>query len=167
MKILKDDHPTLKQISQAVLPDEFSGLSEVIEKMTALMDAEHGIGLSAVQVGILKRFFIMRDPNTNEVHVCINPTIIELHSKPTKINEGCLSYPGLMLKVPRHDKIVVEYTLLNGRTNVDILEGLMSQCYQHELDHLNGITFNTRVSSLHLQLQSKKRAKYIKNNDIS
>lgn len=161
LEILKDSHPTLKKKSEEISLDELGELSSLLDDMENTMLANGGIGLAAVQVGVLKRVFIMQDPTDKKIYTCINPEIIEHINSKNKMQEGCLSYPGLILKVPRNDKIVVKYTTRKGITKTDILEGIMAQCFQHELDHLNGITFDTKVSALHLKMQQKKRDKLL------
>jgi peptide deformylase len=73
--------------------------------------------------------------------------------------EGCLSFPNLWLKVSRHNKITASYLDNAGKPCIIELEGLDARCFQHELDHLNGITFTEYVSDLKLQMARKKQRK--------
>ena len=105
-----------------------------------------GIGISANQIGIWERAFAMvRDIENNEVMVCFNPRIIKSYSEEVEMEEGCLSYPELFLKVKRPDKIVVKYEDEDKKTHKIKLEGLASRVFQHEYDHMEGIDFTQRT----------------------
>ena len=105
-----------------------------------------GIGISANQIGIWERAFAMvRDLENNEVMVCFNPRIIKSYSEEVEMEEGCLSYPELFLKIKRPDKIVVKYEDEDKKTHKMKLQGLASRVFQHEYDHMEGIDFTQRV----------------------
>tara|TARA_B100002019_G_C20847491_1_gene392962 strand:- start:23 stop:484 length:462 start_codon:yes stop_codon:yes gene_type:complete len=105
-----------------------------------------GIGISANQIGIWERAFAMvRDLENNEVIVCFNPRIIKSYSEEVEMEEGCLSYPELFLKVKRPDKIVVKYEDEDKKTHKMKLKGLASRVFQHEYDHMEGIDFTQRT----------------------
>ena len=106
----------------------------------------NGIGISANQIGIWERAFAMvRDLENNEVMVCFNPRIIKSYSEEVEMEEGCLSYPELFLKVKRPDKIVVKYEDEDKKTHKLKLQGLASRVFQHEYDHMEGIDFTQRT----------------------
>ena len=106
----------------------------------------NGIGISANQIGIWERAFAMvKDIENNEVMVCFNPRIIKSYSKEVEMEEGCLSYPELFLKVKRPDKIVVKYEDEDKNTHKLKLSGLTSRVFQHEYDHMEGIDFTQRT----------------------
>ena len=106
----------------------------------------NGIGISANQIGIWERAFAMvRDLENNEVMVCFNPRIIKSYSEEVEMEEGCLSYPELFLKIKRPDKIVVKYEDENKKTHKLKLQGLASRVFQHEYDHMEGIDFTQRT----------------------
>ena len=105
-----------------------------------------GIGISANQIGIWERAFAMvRDLENNEVMVCFNPRIIKSYSEEVEMEEGCLSYPELFLKIKRPDKIVVKYEDEDKKTHKIKLQGLASRGFQHEYDHMEGIDFTQRT----------------------
>ena len=105
-----------------------------------------GIGISANQIGIWERAFAMvRDLENNEVMVCFNPRIIKSYSEEVEMEEGCLSYPELFLKIKRPDKIVVKYEDEDKKTHKMKLQGLASRVFQHEYDHMEGIDFTQRT----------------------
>ena len=106
----------------------------------------NGIGISANQIGIWERAFAMvRDLENNEVMVCFNPRIIKSYSEEIEMEEGCLSYPELFLKIKRPDKIVVKYEDEYKKLHKIKLEGLASRVFQHEYDHMEGIDFTQRT----------------------
>ena len=106
----------------------------------------NGIGISANQIGIWERAFAMvRDIENNEVMVCFNPRIIKSYSEEVEMEEGCLSYPELFLKIKRPDKIVVKYEDEDKKIHKIKLQGLASRVFQHEYDHMEGIDFTQRT----------------------
>ena len=106
----------------------------------------NGIGISANQIGIWERAFAMvRDLENNEVMVCFNPRIIKSYSEEVEMEEGCLSYPELFLKIKRPDKIIVKYEDEDKKTHKLKLQGLASRVFQHEYDHMEGIDFTQRT----------------------
>ena len=106
----------------------------------------NGIGISANQIGIWERAFAMvRDLENNEVIVCFNPRIVKSYSEEVEMEEGCLSYPDLFLKIKRPDKIVVKYEDEDKKTHKIKLQGLASRVFQHEYDHMEGIDFTQRT----------------------
>ena len=106
----------------------------------------NGIGISANQIGIWERAFAMvRDLENNEVMVCFNPRIVKSYSEEVEMEEGCLSYPELFLKIKRPDKIIVKYEDENKKTHKMKLQGLASRVFQHEYDHMEGIDFTQRT----------------------
>ena len=106
----------------------------------------NGIGISANQIGIWERAFAMvRNIENNEVIVCFNPRIVKSYSEEVEMEEGCLSYPELFLKIKRPDKIVVKYEDEDKKTHKLKLQGLASRVFQHEYDHMEGIDFTQRT----------------------
>jgi peptide deformylase len=108
------------------------------EKILALMDQSHGIGLSATQIGLTQRIFVMRVHGRERI--CVNPEIIDSSDVFTEYDEGCLSFPGDQCTIVRPDWVNVRYQSPQGEVINDCLVGLEARCFQHELDHLNGIT---------------------------
>ena len=142
--------------------DDMDNVVKLAEQMHTLMIQNNGIGLAAPQVNIDKSFFIIGDKTRYKL--AVNPKIIETSEEKVLMTEGCLSFPGLFLKVLRPLNCVVEYVNNKGETVNEKLEGMMSRVFQHETDHLNGITFDTLVSKLKLDMAMKKRDKRLKHN---
>ncbi len=106
----------------------------------------NGIGISANQIGIWERAFAMvRDLEQSDVIVCFNPRIVKSYAEEVEMEEGCLSYPDLFLKIKRPDKIIVKYEDEDKKTHKIKLEGLASRVFQHEYDHMEGIDFTQRT----------------------
>jgi peptide deformylase len=155
-------HDTLVQSST---PWNFSadGDAEQLEKdMCNFMIAAGGIGLAANQIGLAKRVFVMGSNNIEGFpapFALFNPRIIEASSEMVLDREGCLSYPGLFLTINRAEWIVAEYQDSQGNTKEVKIDGYLAKCFQHELDHLDGICFVDKVSQMKLNLAMKKLRK--------
>ena len=117
------------------------------KKMLALMDESNGIGLSATQIGLTQRIFVMRVHGRERI--CINPEITESSDVLADYDEGCLSFPGDQCTIKRPDWVNVKYYSTDGTVTEDCLVGLEARCFQHELDHLNGITMWDRHKEQH------------------
>ena len=133
--------------------------AEEIEK--ALSDAMAnfgGIGLSANQVGLDARVFVMKSQDQGVV-AFFNPEITKLSQETDLMKEGCLSFPDMYLMIKRAKMIELKYQNALGEDKVVTLEGLASRCVQHEVDHLNGIIFLQRASRLKLDRALKSRPK--------
>jgi len=157
--LVKEGDPILTQeaehwdfINQVILA------VEVEREMLEIMRASKGIGLAGNQVGLLRRVFVMQLQDGRELG-CFNPWIMFGDNDKIQDDEGCLSFPNLWLKVARHNKITASYLDNTGKPCIIELEGLDARCFQHELDHLNGVTFTEHVSDLKLQMARKKQRK--------
>jgi peptide deformylase len=136
---------------------------ELIECMTRIMHSEQGVGLSANQIGIDTRLFIMEFDD--KVTPCFNPEIIQASEETVLGQEGCLSFPDLELKIKRPSWLSVSYQDISGNRVHEIVTGIKARCYSHELDHLNGIRFIDRASKLSVDMAKKRRAKNRRNNN--
>ena len=124
-----------------------------------LMLDEKGMGLAANQIGITKRFFAIGHSSfdTFQKHAIIwNPHVINFSEQKVIDVEGCLSFKNIFVKVERPKVIEVQYETTQGKTRFAKLDGMESKCFQHELDHLDGITFDKRVSKLKWDMAKKK-----------
>ena len=126
-----------------------------------------GIGLSANQVGIMERVFVMySDVKKGEIISCFNPKIITQSDTAIVIDEGCLSYPGLWLKVKRPDGIEVEYEDKNGELQSKAMFGLECRIFLHEYDHMEGTDFTKKVSKIKLNRAKKRQSKMLKKSKL-
>jgi len=131
-------------------------------EMIALMIKENGRGISANQVGIEARVFVIAPSNIEGVHTpfaLFNPTVVAVSEEMELDYEGCLSFPNLFFKVNRPKSIVAEYFDKYNNKRIIELTGIDARCFLHELDHLNGICFTDRISKLKLDLAIKKQRK--------
>jgi peptide deformylase len=113
----------------------------------------NGLGLSANQCGFEYRVFVM---GAGEEYVAyFNPKVIETEGE-THMDEGCLSFPLLMLKITRPKRITVEYQDFTGVKHTKTFDGISARCFVHELDHMNGIVYTSRVKPLAFQFALKK-----------
>ena len=105
-----------------------------------------GIGLSANQIGIWERVFVMiRDMEYNETITCFNPKILKESKKRIVMEEGCLSYPDLFLDIERPESVVIKYEDEDKMIHKMKLDGLAARVFQHEYDHMEGIDFTQRT----------------------
>ena len=104
-----------------------------------------GVGLSANQIGIGERVFIMMlNMETEETITCFNPRIIKRYDDNVWFEEGCLSFPDEIINVERPDRIVVKYEDEDGKDHKIKLSGMAARVFLHEFDHLEGIVFTER-----------------------
>jgi peptide deformylase len=104
-----------------------------------------GVGLSANQIGIGERVFIMMlNMETEETITCFNPRIIKRYDDNVWFEEGCLSFPDEIINVQRPDRIVVKYEDEDGKDHKIKLSGMAARVFLHEFDHLEGIVFTER-----------------------
>lgn len=119
----------------------------LVEDMQEIMDEEGGIGLAANQIGYEVSAIIV------EKTVMINPQINECWGDLEKDIEGCLSIPGKLFEVERPNGLFVSYLDINGKTCKENLYGLRGRVFQHELDHLNGITLENNWQAKEIKKQ--------------
>ena len=119
------------------------------------MIQHNGLGLAANQIGLPYRAFAITG---EQIIVCFNPKIVDFSTEKVYLEEGCLSFPGLFVKVKRPRSVRVRYTEPNGNVVTKTFEGMTARVFQHELDHLDGIRHTDRANRLHLE-QARKRAK--------
>ena len=163
IQLFQYPHETLLQKSTTWSKDDSIQGYDDIEKFEhdyiKLMLDENGMGLAANQVGITKRFFAIGHEtfDTFQKHAIIwNPKVINFSEEKIVDTEGCLSFKGIWLKVERPRIVEVEYETTKGTKQTARLDGMESKCFQHECDHLEGITFNKRVSKLRWDIANKK-----------
>jgi len=141
------------------------------ELQTTLQNAmEHhqGIGLSANQIGIKERAFIMySDVKKKEIISCFDPLITDYSEEKIIMDEGCLTWPGLWLKVERSEGIRCVYNDVDGELVQVQMHGLESRIFQHEYDHMEGTNFTQRVSKLKLNMAKRRASKMQKRSILT
>jgi peptide deformylase len=115
-----------------------------------------GVGISANQIGLPYRVFAMA---TNPITVCFNPKIVDVGNEEVMLDEGCLSFPGVFVKVKRPKNIKVRFTQPNGETVTHTFTGMTARIFQHEFDHQEGKNFLDLAGPMARNLALKKMAK--------
>ena len=157
---------TLLENDNTALTIPLSGCSEDLdrqelkENLIETMKNFHGIGLSASQCGVMERVFVMySDVKKDEIIACFNPQILSEGTEMVMMDEGCLTWPGLWLKVRRPDHINCSFEDENGDSHKVTMMGLECRVFQHEMDHMGGTNFTKRVSKLKFDMAKKRAAK--------
>jgi peptide deformylase len=162
--------PVLRKVGEPVSPD-YPELKQVIADMYDTMYNAHGVGLAAPQVGLPIRIFIVdtepfsdddelsgdeRAQLKNFKQTFINAKMLTEEGEEWGFNEGCLSIPEVREDVYRHEKIAIEYYDEAFNKKTETFDGLIARVIQHEYDHIEGILFTYRISSLKKRLIQKK-----------
>ena len=138
----------------------YNDLEKFEQDIIVAMKSANGMGLAANQIGITKRFFAIGSDTFDRFKkpaIIWNPRLITQSEEKVFDLEGCLSFPGLFVKVERPKVIEVEYETTKGTKESTRLDNMESKCFQHEYDHLEGITFNKRVSKLRWDMANKRK----------
>jgi peptide deformylase len=135
-------------------------LIHFVEQLKYTRKYYKGIGLAANQCGFSMRMFVMGADDID--FICINPKVLEASEELVKDREGCLSFPGLFVNVKRPEWVKVEFLDEKGERNEITLSGLTARCFQHELDHLNGLSIPDRIGKLAYNLAKAKQKKLIR-----
>ncbi len=158
--------PVLKRKATEIAKD-YPKLKELIANMYETMYEASGVGLAAPQIGVSIRLFIIdaspfaedevldedeREQLKDFKHTFINPVILEESGDEWAFNEGCLSIPDVREDVFRHPNIKIEYYDENFKKQTHVLSGLSARVFQHEYDHIEGVLFTDKLSSLKKRL---------------
>jgi peptide deformylase len=142
MKLIKSDNPKLTTPSK-----EVKNIKTAVKfgkgMLSFLAGTKSGVGLSAVQVGYMKKLFVVRYQGLNQIF--INPEILGYSVDTDIMEEGCLTYPGQSNEIRRSISIEIRYTNDIGKSVTKIFTGFVARIIQHEYDHLNGISCMDKV----------------------
>ena len=154
--LLEPDHPLLlTALPEITAETEPESRQELLDNMVETMKHYGGIGLSANQCGIPVRMFVFGD---NENYVpCFNPRIIKTAGERIPIEEGCLTYPGLFVKIFRPESVTATFEDENRELHEETFTGLMARVFLHEMDHMDGIDFTSRAGKMALDIAKRKR----------
>ena len=162
--------PVLRKVASPIDAD-YPELETLISNMKETMSNASGVGLAAPQIGKAIRLFLIDaspfadDEDLSEKDrsslktfnkVFINAKIIKEEGEEWVFNEGCLSIPDVREDVARHEKITIEYQDEDFKTHTEVLDGLTARVFQHEYDHIEGILFTDKLSSLKKRILKKK-----------
>jgi peptide deformylase len=131
-------------------------LMSTVQQMITTMISSGGIGLAANQVGMTKQIFVMELADTYQEF--INPEIVS-YSGELYLNEGCLSFPGVRASIKRYESVKIKAKTFMGNDIEMDLSGRDAICAQHEIDHLNGVTFLDHLGIVKKAMLSKKISK--------
>ena len=149
----------------------YPALKALISNMKETMYNAFGVGLAAPQIGKAIRLFVIdtspfaedKDLSENEKEILknfnrvfINAQILEEEGNEWTFNEGCLSIPDIREDISRKEKITIEYQDENFKTHTETLDGLVARVFQHEYDHIEGILFTDKLSTLKKRIIKKK-----------
>jgi peptide deformylase len=157
LELVKYPHHDLKWV---VIPvTRFDAVLRLLtEEMMVMMYAGDGVGLAAPQVSARHRILVM-DPSAGKdngaVRVLVNPQITETSSGQVVGEEGCLSIPGVKLKVARHEWVTVEYLDIEGKSHKEAFVDWAARIVQHEIDHLDGVLMLDRVGPMQRRVALK------------
>lgn len=132
-----------------------------LDEMVAMMREQNGVGLAAPQVGILSRFLVMMDPDSETVYKMINPRIVSTSNNTCTMEEGCLSVLGsdglpVFANVTRPESVIVEWTDEMGNKKTAQMSGVPARIAQHEADHLDGKLFIDHLSPVRREMLMRK-----------
>lgn len=161
MNLVKYDDKVL--VSKAELVTEFDeSLVKTLSEMAELMYSKQGVGLAAPQVNINKRMlvadlgYVQEQEYGSQLIKMVNPEVVSFSEEVSSAEEGCLSFPGLAVKVERPLAIRVRYQDQHGETKDESFSGWTARILMHEIDHLDGTTLYTRASSFSRKNFAKK-----------
>lgn len=150
LPILTAPHPRLTKMSRPV--ERFDrALAELAENMLETMYAANGIGLAAPQVDVHQRVVVMdlhQEDEPPAPQILVNPEVLQAGAETATMSEGCLSVPEAYEEVERPARVTVRYQDLAGVTHTRECTGLEAVCWQHEIDHLDGVLFVDRLNRL-------------------
>ena len=157
-RLIEATNPLLKLKIREVSKD--CNRKELVDDLVETMRAFNGIGLSATQCGVMERVFIMySDLKERKRMACFDPQIVETSIEKIIMDEGCLTWPGMWLKVERPVWIKATWEDQHGVKDEYQLHGLEARIFQHEYDHMEGTDFTKQVSKLKLDMAKKRLAK--------
>ena len=162
-KILIEPDPILRKKCEP-LENVDDDVRKLMNDMLETMYKAPGIGLAAIQVGILKRIVVIdisKEEKKNPLFL-VNPEIIYKSKNTSVYEEGCLSLPGQFAEIERPAECHIKYIDYNGKEKKLETKGLLATCIQHEIDHLNGILFIDYLSKLKKDMIIKKLVKHKK-----
>lgn len=138
---------------------------ELYRELGEALQKHGGLGLAAPQIGYPYRVFVIR---SSPIIPFFNPIIVDASEETVEMDEGCLTFPGILLKIQRPRVIRVRYTDPNGTTETKKFQDMTARVIQHELDHLNGVLFGSHAGPMQLDVAIRKAKKsgysYIKSD---
>ena len=155
-ELVDKHHPILKtELEKFDFKNPPTDPIQLAHDLAETMLDKGGIGISANQIGLPYRAFAMM---AEQIIVCFNPILLSTSDEQIVLEEGCLSYTNLFVKIKRPQNIRVRYTEPNGNVITEKFGGMTARIFQHELDHLDGVIYTNRANKIHLE-QARKNVK--------
>lgn len=154
LNIVPPSHPAFSKKLDKFVFDGKTDPKKLADNMIEMMQKAGAAGLAANQLGLEHRVFVLN--TAPSVLVCFNPKIVHFSEKFAVKEEGCLTYPGLFLKIRRPEWIRVRFEDVNGEVQTENLNGIPARAFQHELDHLDGINYLSRAKKIHIDQAKRK-----------
>lgn len=160
LELVKSSDPILrKKIPDFVFGDHDNEyIIDLATSMVKLMYDHNALGLAAPQVGLEHRVFVMRGSPEN--FVCFNPRVVMSSEEQIYLEEGCLSFPNLLIKIKRPKMVRVRFAGPDGKIYTKVFTGMTARCFQHENDHLEGIVMSSRANRIHLEKAKRALKKF-------
>tara|TARA_Y100000593_G_C4238910_1_gene301061 strand:+ start:55 stop:690 length:636 start_codon:yes stop_codon:yes gene_type:complete len=164
--LVPSNDPILKQPTEPWdFSKDYQGRNSIqfAEMLANTMIKYNGIGLAAPQCGFPVSVFVVGDPtNVDTIAVYFNPKIVDFSKEMVYLEEGCLSFPGLYIKVKRPENIRLRFTDAMAKTNTIKLSGISARVVQHEYDHLLGVVYTRKANSYHVTQAKKMQKKLLR-----
>jgi peptide deformylase len=162
MNLVKSTDPILqKELADVDLKNPGFDPKELKEQMTELMVSKRGLGLSACQVGLDHKLFIIGE-NKENCMMFINPEVISVSEETELDVEGCLSYPDMFIRLARPKQVEAKWYDEELKEQSGSFEGYTARCFLHEFDHLYGVVYKDKVSRLKWDRARTKKDKITK-----
>ena len=161
LNLVDQDHRLLNQPLERYEfsndPNEIAARVDMINNLIETMTAKQGVGISANQVGLPHRVFVLR---SNPALICFNPRVVDQSTEKTDLEETCLSYPNLVIPVKRPKIIKVRFQDINGEVKNEKYIGMTAKIFMHQLDLLNGIHYTNKANPIHVE-RGKRQSKIL------
>lgn len=161
LELVEQDHKLLNQVLEKYEFDtDPEGIAKRVDMVNNLIETltyKQGIGISANQVGLPHRVFVLR---SNPALICFNPRVIDQSTEKTNLDETCLTYPNLVIPVKRPKMIKVRFQDINGEMKTEKFIGMTAKIFMHQLDLLNGIHYTNKANPIHVE-RGKRQSKIL------
>jgi len=157
LELLKSADPRLRQETKPYVFHDHSDVQaqQIVDALTEVMRSSGGVGLSANQIGMKWRVFIIKVGD--EIVPIFNPKLVDTFGENVYYDEGCLSFPNLFMKVKRFQGLRLRFASQNGEVDTKKFTGMTARIMLHEIDHLDGVVFTDRANRMQRERGMKKK----------
>jgi len=158
LELVEPDHPLLRiKLERFDFNNPPTNPHELANDLIETMVHNKGLGLSANQCGLPYRVFVLW---SNPTKVMFNPVIADVSTEEVTLEEGCLTYPNLFVKIKRPKLVRVRYMDSYGDAHTDKFTGISARCVLHEVEHMNGEVYLSKANKFHYDQAMRQRKKY-------